>query len=147
MPRALQLRHKKQNNRKRMLRCVTHVTSEGKRDNVTMYSSNESFTHFKMRAICSFAHSPTLARRAVASAIAAVNCAYVYVHLVVPIPKIRKYKGVISGERGGRKIDHTLLVDRLGKVAFCQVNMSKRKSCCIQLKNCEKLLLLSCGRA
>jgi hypothetical protein len=101
-----------------MLRCVTHVKSEGKYNDVTMCSSEESFTHFKVSAICSFSHSPTLARRAVTSATAAVICAYVSVHLVVPIQKIQKSKGVISGERSGQKFGPTLPVDRLGKVAF-----------------------------
>ena len=78
-----------------MLRCVTHVTSEGKHDDVTMCSSDESFTHFKVSAICSFAHSTNLARRAVTSTIAAAICAYVSVHLVVPIQKIQKSRGVI----------------------------------------------------
>jgi len=62
---------------------VTHVTAEGKHEDVTMYSSNESFTHLKVNAICSFAHCPPLARRAVRSAIDAAICAYRSAYLVV----------------------------------------------------------------
>lgn len=146
MPRALKLRNKKQNNRKRMLRCVTNVTSEGKHDNVTMYSSNESFTHFKVRAICSFAHSPTLTRRAVTSAIAAVICAYNLYIWSSPYQKYRSPKEQYQEIEVAKKFALFFLSIDLGKSHLVRVSVNKRKNCRIQLKNCKTLLLLSCGR-